>query len=93
MDKRQKMRLRAMADYIRKGSLRRLGKYAREYGLTLPDDEAILAAAIYKEVQYTQDLPEDLKEIARDRLIEMRVNPYDTSDPRHEEYEQKISEM
>ena len=51
-------------------------EYCRTYGVPMPDDPRVMAAGIYKAVQYITTMPDDIKAKAAMKALKMGFNPF-----------------
>ena len=49
-------------------------RYAKKYGVHLPKSEKVMKVVVYKAVRYCTDIPEDVKNIAMQKCLEMGFN-------------------
>lgn len=71
-----KDRNNAFISFVKTDDLSEFYKYADRYQLSVPSDINITKAGIYKAVQECTDIPEDIKEIARKKCMELDFAPY-----------------
>ena len=71
-----KERDKAFTDAVVNDKWDRVKRYAKKYGVPLPKSEKVMRAGIYKAVQYCTDIPEDVKNIAMQKCLEMGFNPF-----------------
>ena len=50
-------------------------KYLNKYGMERPSSRKVLRAAIYKAVQHCTNIPQDVKDIAVTKCIELGFSP------------------
>lgn len=50
-------------------------KYCRRYGVPIPKKEDVMKAGIYKAVQEVTDIPERVKDLAREKCVAMGFKP------------------
>lgn len=71
-----KDRNEAFIDFVLTGSMKKFNAYAKKYNILTCPDKTIQAAAIYKAVQECTNIPDDVKEIARKKCVELGFTPY-----------------
>lgn len=50
-------------------------KYSKKYGVPIPKDRNVMKAGIYKAVQYCTDIPEEVKNVAMVKCLELGFSP------------------
>lgn len=70
-----KERDRAFIEFVETGKTDKVMKYCKKYGVPLPDDERIMSAGIYKAVQHCTNIPDDVKDLAMQKCLEIGFNP------------------
>lgn len=76
MKKFVKDRDSAFCEFVKTGNLKAVQKYCRKYGVSMPGNERVLKAGIYKAVQQCTGIPQDVKDIAAERCKELGFSPY-----------------
>lgn len=71
-----KDRNNAFISFVKTDDLSEFYKYADRYQFSVPSDINIIKAGIYRAVQKCTDIPEDIKEIAREKCMELGFAPY-----------------
>ena len=66
-----KERDRAFIEYIKTGNKKKLIAYFEKYHIPYPNKEKVLKIAVYKAALQCTNIPEDIKDIARNRLAAM----------------------
>ena len=51
-------------------------RYAKKYGVPLPNSKKVMKAGIYKATQYCTEIPEDVKELAMIKCLKLGFNPF-----------------
>ena len=70
-----KERDEAFTDFVLTGSGIKLKAYCRKYGVRIPRSRKVFEAGIYKAVQYCTDIPEDVKNKAMIKCLELGFSP------------------
>lgn len=70
-----KERDEAFIDFVETGSFKKVNAYCKKYGVPLPKKQRVKAAGIYKAVQYCNNIPQDIKNKAMIKCIELGFNP------------------
>ena len=65
----------AFIDFVETGSTVKVRKYCRKYGVQMPKDEKVFAAGIYKAVQQCTNIPQEIKEKAFVKCLELGFSP------------------
>ena len=65
----------AFIDFVETGSTVKVRKYCRKYGVDMPKDEKVFAAGIYKAVQQCTNIPQEIKEKAFVKCLELGFSP------------------
>ena len=76
MDEYAEERNRIFIDFVKTGDAAAARKAFRKLGVRCPRGNQILAAGIYKAVQYCTNIPEDVKTTAMKKCLEMGFNPF-----------------
>lgn len=71
-----KERDEAFIDLVQTGSMKKLRKYARKYGVAIPKSERVAKAGVYKAVQHCTNIPQEIKDKAFDECIKLGFSPY-----------------
>lgn len=71
-----KERDEAFIDFVRTGDATKVRSYCKKYGTTIPKDEKVFAAGVYKAVQHCTNIPDDVKIIAMQKCVEIGFSPY-----------------
>ncbi len=50
-------------------------KYSKKYGVPFPKNRNVMKAGVYKAVQYCTEIPEEVKNIAMAKCLELGFNP------------------
>lgn len=66
---------KAFIEFVKTGKTDKVLKYCKKYGVPLPKDDKIMAAGIYKAVQHCTNIPDDIKDMALQKCLEMGFNP------------------
>ncbi len=72
----KKDRDEAFIDFVETYSLEKVKAYCKKYNKEMPKDTIIAEVRIYKTVQYCRDIPQEVKEKARDKCLALGFNPY-----------------
>lgn len=51
-------------------------EYCHTYGVPMPDNPNVMAAGIYKAVQYVTDIPDDVKAKAAMKCVKLGFSPF-----------------
>lgn len=65
----------AFIDFVETGSTVKVRKYCRKYGVQMPKDEKVFAAGIYKAVCATTSIPQEIKDKAFTKCLELGFSP------------------
>jgi hypothetical protein len=65
----------AFIDFVETGSTAKVREYCRKYGVQMPKDEKVFAAGIYKAVQQCTNIPQEIKEKAFVKCLELGFSP------------------
>lgn len=71
-----KERDKAFIDFVRTGNIKKVKAYSKKYGVPMPEDKKILAAGIYKAVQYCMRILDNVKNLAFQKCIEIGFVPF-----------------
>lgn len=50
-------------------------RYSKKYGMSIPKKERVMKAGVYKAVQYCTEIPEDVKNLAFKKCLEIGFTP------------------
>ena len=75
MTKFVKERDRAFTDFVKTGDLKAVRKYCRKYRVKIPENERVFKAGIYKAVQECRGIPQDVKDLAAVKCVELGFSP------------------
>lgn len=70
-----KERDEAFTDFVLTGSTKKVRAYCKKYGVQMPKDEKVFAAGIYKAVQECTKIPQDVKNKAFMKCLELGFSP------------------
>ena len=76
MDKFVKERDNAFIDFVETGSMEKVDAYCKKYSVKMPKDLKVKQAGIYKAVQYCTNIPEEIKNKALIKCLELGFNPF-----------------
>lgn len=65
----------AFIDFVETGSTVKVRKYCRKYGVDMPKDKKVFAAGIYKAVQECTNIPQEIKDKAFIKCLELGFSP------------------
>ena len=65
----------AFIDFVETGSTAKVRKYCRKYGVQMPKDEKVFAAGVYKAVQQCTNIPQEIKDKAFIKCLELGFSP------------------
>lgn len=65
----------AFIDFVETGSTVKVRKYCRKYGVDMPKDKKVFAAGIYKAVQQCTNIPQEIKDKAFIKCLELGFSP------------------
>lgn len=65
----------AFIDFVETGSTVKVRKYCRKYGVDMPKDKKVFAAGIYKAVYYCTNIPQEIKDKAFTKCLELGFSP------------------
>ena len=66
---------RAFTDFVKTGDLKAVRKYCRKYRVKIPVNERVFKAGIYKAVQECRGIPQDVKDLAAVKCVELDFSP------------------
>jgi hypothetical protein len=75
MTKFVKERDRAFTEFVKTGDLKAVRKYCRKYDVRIPENERVFKAEIYKAVQECRGIPQDVKDLAAVKCVELGFSP------------------
>lgn len=75
MNKFVKERDEAFIDFVETGSTEKVRTYCKKYGVQMPKDHRVFAAGIYKAVQQCTSIPEEIKNKAFVKCLELGFSP------------------
>ncbi len=61
----------AFTEFVKTGDLKAVRKYCRKYGVRIPENERVFKAGIYKAVQELRGIPQDVKDLAAVKCVEL----------------------
>ena len=67
---------KAFVDAVTKDDWNGVKKYAKKYGVPLPDNEDVMKAGIYKAVQHCTRISEEVKMLAAEKCVKLGFSPY-----------------
>lgn len=67
---------RAFTEFVKTGDLKAVRKYCRKYGVKIPVNERVFKAGIYKAVQECRGIPQDVKDLAAVKCVELGFSPF-----------------
>lgn len=65
----------ALKRFVLTGKYDCLAKFMRDYHITAPENKKIMEAGLYKATVHCAGIPDEVKEIARRKCIELGFNP------------------
>ena len=65
----------AFIDFVETGSTKKVRAYCRKYGVQMPKDKKVFAAGIYKAVCATTSIPQEIKDKAFTKCLELGFSP------------------
>ena len=71
-----KERDNAFINFIETGSMEKVDAYCKKYRVKMPKDLKVKQAGIYKAVQYCTNIPEEIKNKAMIKCLELGFNPF-----------------
>ena len=74
----------AFIDFVETGSTVKVRKYCRKYGVDMPKDKKVFAAGIYKAVQQCTNIPQEIKDKAFIKCLELGFSPMINFGGRHD---------
>jgi hypothetical protein len=66
---------KAFIDAVVNDKWDKVRKYSKKYGVPIPKDRNVMKAGIYKAVQYCTNIPEDVKNLAFTKCLELGFSP------------------
>lgn len=70
-----KERDEAFFDFVETGNTEKVRRYCKKYGVQMPNDSRVFAAGIYKAVQQCTSIPEEIKNKAFVKCLELGFSP------------------
>ena len=71
-----KERDEAFINFIETGSFKKVNQYCKKYNIDTPKNLKIKAAGIYKAVFYCTNIPQDIKDKAFIKCLELGFSPF-----------------
>lgn len=71
-----KERDEAFIDLVQTGSMRKVRKYAKKYGVPTPKNEQVAKAGVYKAIQHCTNIPQEVKDKAFCECLKLGFSPY-----------------
>jgi len=75
MDDFVKERDVAFIHFVKTDDLSKVKAYCKRYGVKMPKNWKVMAAGVYKAVQYITSMPEDVKELAMMKCLQLGYTP------------------
>lgn len=75
MDEWVKERDEAFIHFVKTDDLSKVKTYCKRYGVKMPKSWKVMAAGVYKAVQGITSMPEDVKEMAMMKCLQLGFNP------------------
>lgn len=75
MDDFVKERDAAFIHFVKTDDLSKVKAYCKRYGVKMPKNWKVMAAGVYKAVQYITSMPEDVKELAMMKCLQLGYTP------------------
>lgn len=66
----------AFKAFVLQDDVEAVRQYCMEYGIVMPVDPKVMAAGVYKAVQYITTMPEDIKVKAAMKALELGFSPF-----------------
>jgi hypothetical protein len=66
---------RAFTEFVQTGDLKAVRKYCRKHGVKIPENERVFKAGIYKAVQECRGIPQEVKDLAAVKCVELGFSP------------------
>ena len=66
----------AFINFVETGSMEMVDAYCKKYGISMPEDSKVKQAGIYKAVQACINIPEEIKNKAMVKCMELGFNPF-----------------
>lgn len=76
MEKFVQERDRAFTEFVKSGDLKAVRKYCHKYRVKIPENERIFKAGIYKAVQECRGIPQEVKDLAAMKCVELGFSPF-----------------
>lgn len=76
MNKFVKERDEAFINFVETGSMKKVDAYCKKYGVPMPKDYKVKQAGIYKAVQECTNIPEEIKNKAMIKCLELGFVPF-----------------
>lgn len=70
-----KERDKAFIDFVETGSFKKVNAYCKKYGVPMPKNQRVKAAGIYKAVQECTNIPQQIKDKAWIKCLELGFSP------------------
>ena len=71
-----KERDNAFINFVETGNMEMVDAYCKKYGVSMPEDSKVKQAGIYKAVQACTNIPEEVKNKAMVKCMELGFNPF-----------------
>jgi hypothetical protein len=65
----------AFTDFVLTGNTKKVRAYCKKYGMSIPKNNKVFAAGVYKAVQQCTNIPEEVKEKAFMKCLELGFSP------------------
>lgn len=75
IEKFSKERDEAFIDFVKTGDFKKFNQYCKKYNIDMPKNRKVKAAGIYKDVFYCTDIPQDIKDKAFIKCLELGFTP------------------
>ena len=66
----------AFINFVETDSLEKVKAYCKKYNKEMPKNTIIAEVGIYKAIQGCRDIPQEVKEKARDKCLALGYSPY-----------------
>lgn len=71
-----KERDEAFKDFVIWDNPTKLKAFCKKYGVPIPEDEKVMAAGVYKAVQYSTGISQEVKDIAFKKCVDLGFSPF-----------------
>lgn len=66
----------AFVDFVKTGSMKKVDAYCKKYGVVMPENPRVKKAGIYKAVMQCTNIPDNIKDMAMAKCLELGFSPF-----------------